>query len=239
MTESNQILRLNKFVAKSGVCNRKEAVALIKKGSISVNGAILLEPFYEVKPTDVIVYKGKILVQEQNYLYLLLNKPKDVGAEENKLQNKPSISDLIKKLTDQPLSQLFPIEDTSAGLTILSNDTELIRKLNDKPKKSKIVFEIELDKPMDDEQLTAMSRADQSSGLIITGVARITNKEGNHYGIELAMGTDTNIKQLLSELGFDVLKIDRTFMNGLTKKDLKRGWSRLLTPQEVIFLKYF
>lgn len=239
MTENNSVLRLNKFVAKSGICNRKEAVELIKKGSITVNGKILKEPFYEVRPNDVIVYKGKILVQEQKFVYILLNKPKDIGVEENNILRKPSTGDLIKKLTDQKVTQLFPIEDTSSGLTILTNDLDLIKKYSDTPKRSKTVFEIELDKPIEAPELAEIGVNTLSDNVFVSGISCIEGKPGNYIGIEILSGTDRDIKQLFITRGYTVLRIDRTFMNGFTKKDLKRGWSRLLTSQEVIFLKFF
>ena len=239
MTDSISVLRLNKFVAKSGVCNRKEAVELIKGGSIMVNGLILKEPFYEVQLTDVIVYKGKILVQKQEYVYILLNKPKDIGALENKTLRKPSIMELIKKLTDIEVSQLFPLEDESCGLTILTNDPELVIKYSDSTKVSKTVFEIELDQSIEIAELTELVALYSGDTIKLTSVSPIGGKDGFFFGVEIMSGTDKEIKNLFVNKGYQVQKIDRTFMNGLTKKDLKRGWSRLLTAQEVIFLKYF
>lgn len=239
MTDENSILRLNKFVAKSGLCNRKEAVELIKSGAIFVNGEVFKEPFYEIQPSDTISYKGKTLTPKQIYIYLLLNKPKDIGALGDVLLKKPSITDLIKNKTDQQVYQLFPLADSSCGLTILTNDQELINKYTQNKKISKTVFEIEIDKAMESSELDEMLNHNLKGGIQILGISAIIGTTGYKLGIEMRSGSESDILQLLINKGYKILKSDRTFMNGLTKKDLKRGWSRFLTDQEVIFLKYF
>ncbi|MGB4840064.1 MAG: S4 domain-containing protein [Saprospiraceae bacterium] len=239
MSENEEILRLNKYISKCGISTRKEAVDLIKKGLILVNGTIHKEPFYEVQDNDVITYKGKTIIPEKKYEYILLNKPRDISHSQNAILHKPSIADLIKKKTDKDLSQIFPILDSSSGLTILTNDEDLIAKYIESSKKSKIVFEVQLDKSIDDKTITDIINAPRASSLDLTGMSLLDSKSDRTVGVEMLSGTDKDLIDLFSSFGYKVERADRTFIHGLTKKDLKRGWSRFLSEQELIFLKYF
>jgi 23S rRNA pseudouridine2605 synthase len=236
--QKTEIIRLNKYVASSGICTRKEAVEIIKKGLVTVNESICYEPFYEIKNNDVISYQGKLITPKKHYTYLLLNKPKNVGEILGETQ-RVTISSLIKNKTTASLKQLFPISAETSGLTILTDDEDLIRKCSSYDIKYDSVFEIHTTAPVDSEEITRVLTFDQEKAYFIKGLSHIPDMEKNILGVKMSGGSEERLRAFFSEKALNIVKCDRTFIKGMTKKDLKRGWSRILTEKEIIFLKYF
>lgn len=239
MSNHESVIRLNKYIAHCGVCNRKQAVELVKKGEILVNDKVETNPFLELNEIDRVVYKGKLLVIEEKKVYILLNKPKDTQYTDIEGVKKPSVATLVKKTTEVKVFAANPLEECSAGLVVLTNDKEVIAKLSEVDRKMKSVYELQMDKVITEEELLSLKSQYFDNIPMITGINFIQDREFPTVGIEILKGTDTSIKSALKDKGYDVTRADRTFFMGLTKKDLKRGWSRHLTEKEVIFLKYF
>ncbi len=237
----DNVLRLNKFVAHCGVANRRKAMEIIKAGEISVNDVAELNPFYELKPDDKVKYKGKDLEIAEKKVYLLLNKPKNMPMSHDGEASKPDIDTLMKKKTDIKLTPIDGLSESAAGLLILTNDKELIEKFKVGNRKVKKVFQVSLDKKISEEDLAKIRAGIELNGKIfpVLGVNHVQDLGVNEVGVEIMSGTDMEINQLFTSLNYEVLKLDRTFYAGMTKKDLKRGWSRFLNEKEVIFLKHF
>lgn len=241
MEKEDSILRLNKYIAHAGLCNRKEAVALIKKGEITVNGVVISEPFYEVKDQDVIAYKAKVLKKIEKLVYLLVNKAKNTPIASSVKNTKPSVEDLIKKNVETTLYPAGHFHDESSGLMLMTNDIELIEKLSLKTNKVKAVFELETDKEVTEEDLIYFGKLSKNKDNQprILGIDQPDADHKNRLGLEMIGGQITDIKEIFAAKGYKLNKIDCTFYGGLTKKDLKRGWSRMLIEKEIIFLKHF
>jgi len=239
MSNHENVIRLNKYIAHCGVCNRKEAVELVKKGEILVNDKVETNPFLELMENDRVVYKGKLLVIEEKKVYILLNKPKYTPYTDIVGVKKPSVATLVKKTTEAQVFAANPLEESTSGLLVLTNDKEVIAKLSEIDRKMKSVYELQLDKVITEEELITLKDEYCDKIPMFTGINVIENREFPTVGVEILNGTDKSIKSVLKEKGYDVTRADRTFFMGLTKKDLKRGWSRHLTEKEVIFLKYF
>ncbi|HMR89649.1 MAG TPA: pseudouridine synthase [Saprospiraceae bacterium] len=237
----DNILRLNKFVAHCGVTNRRKAMEIIKAGEISINNVVELNPFYELKPEDIVTYKGKYLEIAEKKVYLLLNKPKNMPFKHEVASSKPDIAALMKKKVDVSVTPIDALSENSAGLVILTNDKELIEKFKAGERKIKKVFQVSLDKKISEEDLLKIRAGIELNGKLfaVQGVNHVQDLGENEVGIEVMSGTDEDIVQLFATLNYEVQKLDRTFYGGMTKKDLKRGWSRFLTDKEVIFLKHF
>jgi len=239
MNNHENVIRLNKYIAHCGVCNRKQAVELVKKGEILVNDKVETNPFLELMENDRVVYKGKLLVIEEKKVYILLNKPKDTPYTDIEGVKKPSVATLVKKTTEAQVFAANPLEESTSGLLVLTNDKEVIAKLSEIDRKMKSVYELQLDKVITEEELITLKDEYCDKIPMFTGINVIEDREFPTVGVEILKGTDTSVKSVLKEKGYDVTRADRTFFIGLTKKDLKRGWSRHLTEKEVIFLKYF
>jgi len=239
MNNHEVVIRLNKYIAHCGICNRKQAVELVKKGEILVNDKVETNPFLDLKENDQVVYKGKLLVIEEKKVYILLNKPKDTPYVDIEGLKKPSVSTLIQKTTEVKVFPANPLEESTSGLLVLTNDKEVISKLSETDRKMKSVYELQMNQVIKEEELLSLKSEYCDKIPMITGINVINDREFPTVGIEILKGTDSSIKAVFNGKGYEVTRADRTFFMGLTKKDLKRGWSRHLTEKEVIFLKYF
>ena len=237
----DNILRLNKFVAHCGIANRRKAMEIIKAGDIRVNDTAELNPFYELKAEDKVTYKGKILEIEEKKVYILLNKPKNMPIKHQGEHTKPDVMELMKKKTEAKVTAIDSLTEMSAGLLILTNDKEAIEKFKGGNRKVKKVYQVSLNKNITDEDLTKIRSGIDIDGTVfsVLGINHVQDLGVDAIGIEVMKGSDEDIIRVFATLGYEVIKLDRTFYAGMTKKDLKRGWSRFLTEKEVIFLKHF
>ncbi len=237
-----EVLRLNKYIAHCGVCTRKEAVELIRKGFVSVNGTVELNPFHELVPADVITFKGKAIEPKKKYAYALLNKPHKVPFQATTSDTEGiTVQKLLLRHGNNPFLPAVPTRNETSGLVVMTNDDALIERLSDPQHRIKSVYQVVLDKPFlekDLEDLRQMPGQEKKEKCIV-GIDYPDQTDQTVVGVELACGTDEWLGSVFLEKGYVVKRLDRTFYGGLTKKDLKRGWSRLLTENEVVFLRYF
>jgi 23S rRNA pseudouridine2605 synthase len=241
VNDTEDIFRLNKYIAHCGVCNRKVAVDLIKKGEIMVNGTVAVNPFYELKPDDKVFFRGKLIIKAEKKVYLLFNKPKNMPVFQTTGYTKPTVLDLVKRKSDAKVQPAMAVTDLSSGLLLLTNDSELIEKMSGYDLKVKSVFEIVLDRPINDNDFNVISEKIKTKTTVpfIKGINFISDDKRSILGLESIGGFDADIIHFFAEHTYQVIKIDRMQLGALTKKDLKRGWTRYLTDQEVIFIKYF
>lgn len=234
------LMRLNKYLAHCGICTRKEAVELIKQGLVTVNGVVELQPFREMQAEDIVTYRGKPVRVQTKYIYLLLNKPRKVPfASQGEGEDELIVQHLLKKNSTQALQPATPTLDDSSGLVVMTNDTELVEKLSRPDYKTKTVYLLSLSTTLSDEQATELRQALQADFGTSAGLDFPDQNHRTEVGIEVMTGSDAKIKQLFTDKGIDVLRLDRLVLGALTKKDLKRGWSRPLTEKEIVFLKHF
>ena len=238
MDEIKEVTRLNKYLAHSGEWSRKQAVEIIKKGEIKVNEIIELNPFYEINDGDVITMKGKILTPITKSEYLLINKARNNHVLTNKEAENPAVEDLIKKTTKLSLKPLLNCPDHMSGLMIWSNDETLFEKLKNSSK-LKSVFTFTFEQSIDEKTLKKLLKLANSSKLNIAGIAYIVSENTHELGVEMIGGQPLDLLGFFTKNKYVPIKMDCTFIGGLTKKDLKRGWSRLLSDKEIIFLKHF
>lgn len=229
-------VRLNKYLANAGIASRREADKLIASGVVSVNGKVITEMGFKVKPGDEVKYDGIGIKQEKKF-YVLLNKPK--GFSVNMTSNmERSIFGLLRKATKEPVFPVDKLHRDFLGLLLCTNDNDLIKKLNHPKTKYMQVFHIELDKGVTPEDLKQLK-----SGVFIKG-SRITLEDvqiqgssNREIGLSIKSNKNRIIEKLFDEIGFKVVKLDRTEFAGLSKKDVPRGHYRHLTEKEVAFLK--
>lgn len=234
-------MRLNKYVAKAGVCSRREAAELIKKGNVSVNGVVHKEPGYLTKPEDVITFKGKEIKPSRKLVYILLNKPKNMLTSMKDERGRPTIADAVNALTQERVFPVDKLDRNTTGLLLLTNDGELTEKLAAPKNKVKKVYQLTLDKNVTDGHIHKISRGIELDGQVakMDLVSHILNKPLREVIVEISSIKTTQVQPIFELLGYKVEKIDRVRYAGLTKKNLGRGRARMLTPKEVIFLKHF
>jgi 23S rRNA pseudouridine2605 synthase len=240
--------RLNKYLAHAGVASRRNADELIKEGRVKVNGTVITEMGYKVKPKDIVEFDGKKLTLEKKY-YVLLNKPKDFITTVKDEKDRRTVMELLRgvytqiKLSEKP--RLYPVgrlDRNTTGVLLVTNDGELAQKLTHPSSEIKKVYHVVLNAKLKKEDFDKIAEG----GVVLEdGIAEVDEiaypnpKNRAEVGIEIHTGKNRFIRRLFEALGYEVEKLDRVYFAGLTKKDLPRGKWRFLTPEEVRLLKHF
>lgn len=234
-------MRLNKYVAHCGICSRRQAVDHIKNGEVTVNGEVVKEPFYQVKKSDKIQFKGKPIKPEGRQVYILMNKPKDFITTTSDERGRKTVMHLLKDKVEERVFPVGRLDRATTGLLLLTNDGDLAKKLSHPSHKVKKVYHVVLDKPVSKSDLEKIQRGlELEDGVAeVDGVDYVTGAAKTEVGIEIHLGKNRIVRRIFEHLGYEVQKLDRMYYAGLTKKDLPRGFWRYLTEKEVIMLKHF
>ncbi|QLE00795.1 rRNA pseudouridine synthase [Galbibacter sp. BG1] len=230
-------IRLNKYIANSGVCSRRDADIYIASGNVTVNGKVVTEMGYKVQLTDEVKFDGRAINPEKK-AYVLLNKPKGFVTAKSIEKGKKTVMELVANATKSRILPVGMLERNSTGLMLFTNDLELSKKLTQGPGFRKI-YHVTLDKSFKHEDLHKVRE-----GIVIEDkevkVEEISFIEGgnkNEVGVKIYSNRNKIVTKIFKELDYEIIKIDRVAYDGLTKKDIPRGTWRHLTNQEVINLK--
>jgi 23S rRNA pseudouridine2605 synthase len=237
-TFNEHAIRLNKYLSNAGICSRREADVLISTGLVSVNGEIVLEMGYKVKPDDVVKYDGGTLKSEKKQ-YVLLNKPKGFVTTMDDPLGRKTVMSLIKKACKERVYPVGRLDRETTGLLLFTNDGDLAKKLTHPLHKAGKIYHVELNKKVSSEHLKKLvAGIDLEDGKSAFDKAEFVNVENaKEIGVELHSGKNRVVRRAFESLDYKVTKLDRVMFAGLTKKDLPRGAYRLLTEKEVSFLK--
>lgn len=238
---TDQPMRLNKYIAHAGVCSRRAAAALVKKGDISVNGEVELNPSYMALPTDKVTYKDKLLKQEETFVYILMNKPKDAVTTLSDERNRRTVMDIIGDKVKERIYPVGRLDRATTGLLLLTNDGDLAKKLSHPSHEITKFYQVTADKPVTKAHIKEIAAGlTLEDGLApVDSVDYVRKGKDNEVGIGIHIGRNRIVRRIFEHLGYEVLKLDRVYYAGLTKKDMPRGWFRHLTAKEVIMLKHF
>jgi 23S rRNA pseudouridine2605 synthase len=236
--EQEENIRLNKYIANSGICSRREADELIKNGLITVNGKKVTELGIKVKPTDEVKYKGKVLASEKA-VYILLNKPKDVVTTVSDEQNRRTVIDLVKHACPERVYPVGRLDRNTTGVLLLTNDGELAKRLTHPKYKKKKIYHVVLDKPVIKRHLEDIAEGVELEDGIVAAdaISYVEENDKTQIGIEIHTGQNRVVRRIFESLGYKVKKLDRVYFAGLTKKNIPRGKWRVLTDKEVSKLK--
>ncbi len=237
---TDTVMPLNKFLAHCGITSRREAVELITKGLVKVNGAIANEPGYKVQPTDEVIYNGKKLFVTKNLVYILLNKPKDYITTTDDPQGRKTVLQLIQRATDERVYPIGRLDRNTSGVLLLTNDGDLTQKLSHPSYEIKKIYEIKLDKNLTkadfDKILNGLTLED--GPIFVDSLAYSDSKDKSIIGIEIHSGRNRIVRRIFESLGYDVKGLDRVMYAGLTKKNVERSKWRYLSDKEIRLLKY-
>ena len=234
-------VRLNKYVAQCGIAARRKADILIQQGHVKVNGQVETSSGYRVKPTDQVTYKNKIIKPTRNFVYFLMNKPKDCITTLKDEKGRRTVMDIIGNRVQERIFPVGRLDRATTGLLLLTNDGDLAEKLSHPSHNMKKVYHVVLDKPVSNEDIKKIKAGlTLEDGLApVDGVSHIKDKPKNEVGIEIHIGRNRIVRRIFEHLGYKVKKLDRVLYAGLTKKDIPRGRFRPLTEKEIILLKHF
>ncbi|GIV42373.1 MAG: hypothetical protein KatS3mg034_1683 [Vicingaceae bacterium] len=232
----SSLIRLNKFIANAGICSRREADELIKAGVIKVNGKVVTELGYKIKPGDKVHY-GDQLIKSEKKVYILLNKPKDYLTTVDDPYSRKTVMQLIQGATKERVYPVGRLDRQTTGLLLLTNDGELTKRLTHPRYGVKKIYHVTTDKNVKSEDLEKMLKGIK----LEEGVAKVdrvsyVGDSKKDIGVEIHIGWNRVIRRIFETLGYKVVKLDRVFFAGLTKKGLPRGKWRFLTEEEVGFL---
>lgn len=232
---------LNKYIAHSGVCSRRDAVEVIKSGKVKVNNEVVTEPGYKISTGDVVIVNGKKITPVKNLVYILMNKPKDYITTTEDERGRKTVLDLIKKATQEKVYPVGRLDRNTSGVLLLTNDGDLTQKLTHPSNEIKKLYAVTLDKPLSkthfDEILKGVPLEDGIAN--VDSLAYTDFKDKTQIGIEIHSGRNRIVRRIFEHYGYDVKNLDRVMFAGLTKKNVERGKWRFLSEKEVRDLKYF
>ncbi|AQG82173.1 pseudouridine synthase [Spirosoma montaniterrae] len=232
------LIRLNRYIANSGVCSRREAEELILRGDITVNGKVITELGFKVKDGDTVKYGTKLLSQ-QRFVYVLLNKPKDYITTTDDPEDRRTVMELVADVGSYRIYPVGRLDRNTTGLLLLTNDGELADKLTHPSNEVKKIYQIEIDKSLTEEHFEAIRKGiELEDGPIKPDALSIVTPDAHVIGIEIHSGRNRIVRRIFEHFGYEVTRLDRTMFAGLTKKELPRGKWRFLDPKEVVKLKY-
>ncbi len=232
---------LNKFIAHAGICGRREAAELVKKGLVKVNNVVVSEPGHKVLPSDEVKVNGKKAYLAKNLVYILLNKPKDYITTTDDPQNRKTVLDIIGRATNERVYPVGRLDRNTSGVLLLTNDGELAQKLTHPSNEIKKVYAVTLNKPLEKKDFEQILKGVVlEDGLASVDVLAYADmKDKTQVGVEIHSGKNRIVRRIFESLGYDVKNLDRVIFAGLTKKNVERGKFRFLTEKEVRDLKHF
>lgn len=237
-TEPKETIRLNKYIANSGICSRREADELIAQGLVEVNGKIINELGYQVQKTDRVVFDGQGITPEKP-VYVLLNKPKGYISTTKDEKARKTVLDLVANASPYRLFPVGRLDRTTTGVILLTNDGHLTKKLTHPSFSMKKIYHVTLDRKLSRDDMNAIAEGIRMEEGIaeVDAISYIEGKQKNEVGIELHIGWNRVVRRIFQKLGYEVEALDRVMFAGLTKKNIKRGHWRILTELEVNNLK--
>jgi 23S rRNA pseudouridine2605 synthase len=238
--EDDGLVRLNRYIANSGICSRRKADELIEAGVVSVNGEVVSELGHKVDPAkDEIRYNGELLKREKK-TYVLLNKPKDYITTTDDPQERRTVMQLVEKASRERIYPVGRLDRNTTGLLLMTNDGDLADKLSHPKNGITKIYHVELNKSLSQGDLNKIQFGlELEDGLIKPDtVSYVTGGSKREVGIQIHSGKNRIVRRIFEHLGYEVVKLDRVVYGNLTKKDLPRGRWRYLEEHELIQIKH-
>lgn len=236
---SNFPMRLNKYLAHSGVASRREADKLIQEDFVTVNSIVVNEMGHKVNEGDQVTFKGKLITPEK-LVYVLLNKPKDFITTADDPQGRRTVMDLVAKACNERIFPVGRLDRMTTGLLLLTNDGDLAKKLTHPSHETQKIYQVETDRRVTKQELEKLlTGIELEDGTVHADKASYVGDGENKrmVGVELHSGKNRVIRRMFAALDHEVVKLDRVYFAGLTKRDLPRGRYRHLTKAEIGMLK--
>lgn len=236
--ESEDTVRLNKFIANAGVCSRREADKIIVEGLVKVNGVVITEMGFKVTQNDEVRCRGKLL-KKQEYKYLLLNKPKDYITTVTDTHGRRTVMDLIGNACSERIYPVGRLDRNTTGLLLFTNDGDLAKKLTHPSYRIKKIYQVVLQKSVSEEDIAKLTEGikleDGNSKFDQIYYTEPPLKKD--LTVEIHSGKNRIVRRMFEALGYEVVKLDRIEFAGLKKGKVTRGKWRFLDKKEIGFLK--
>lgn len=236
--DPNSPIRLNKYLANAGVCSRREADEFIEAGVVKVNGEVITELGTKITRADEVMFNDKVVTLESK-VYVLLNKPKGFVTTTDDPENRKTVMDLVRSACSERIYPVGRLDRATTGVLLLTNDGDLASKLTHPRYEKRKIYQVWLDKPVAMEHMQAIADGiELEDGEIhADAISYVTEEDLSQVGIEIHSGRNRIVRRVFEKLGYRVIKLDRVYFAGLTKKRLSRGKWRYLSEQEVNMLR--
>ena len=234
----NREIRLNRYIAMSGVCSRREADSYITSGAVSVNGVVVTELGSKINPGDEVRVNDEVIRGEKK-VYIVMNKPKGfVTTVDDPNANGHTVMDILGDKVNERIYPVGRLDKQTMGVLLFTNDGDLTRELTHPSYGKKKIYHVFLDKNITEEDMEKLaSGVELEDGIAFADEISYIGDNQKEVGIEIHNGRNRIVRRMLESLGYKVTKLDRVYFAGLTKKGLQRGFWRYLTEKEVIALK--
>ncbi len=235
--DPNAEIRLNKYMANAGICSRREADEYITGGKVKVNGEVVTELGTKITRNDVVEYDDKVVTPERK-CYVLLNKPKDCVTTSDDPNGRTTVLDIVKNACEERIYPVGRLDRNTTGVLLLTNDGDLASKLTHPKFVKKKIYHVWTDKDITEEDMQRIADGiELEDGEIHADAISYVSDDRNQAGIEIHSGRNRIVRRIFEHLGYRVIKLDRVYFAGLTKKNLPRGRWRYLTQEEVNYLR--
>ena len=230
-------VRLNKYIANAGISSRREADELIAAGLVMINDNVVTELGTRVMPGDKVKYRGKLIKPEKN-VYILMNKPKDFITTVDDPQGRKTVLDLVRNACSERVYPVGRLDRMTTGVLLLTNDGDLAKKLTHPSHEVKKIYHVKTAENLSKGDLVKLAKGvELEDGIAKADEIAFIQDSFNEIGIEIHSGKNRVIRRMFEAIGHQVVKLDRVYFAGLTKKHLIRGKFRFLSPKEVQHLK--
>ncbi len=236
--DPNAPIRLNKYLANAGVCSRREADNYIQAGAVKVNGEVVSELGTKITRADSVTFHDKPISLESK-VYVLLNKPKGFVTTTDDPENRKTVMDLVKTACSERIYPVGRLDRGTTGVLLLTNDGDLASKLTHPRYEKRKIYQVWVDKPVTAEHMQAIADGVEleDGEILVDAISYVTEEDLTQIGIEIHSGKNRIVRRLFEKFDYRVLKLDRVYFAGLTKKNLSRGRWRYLTEKEVNMLR--
>ena len=233
----NREIRLNRYIAMSGICSRREADEYIQRGVVSVNGTIVTELGTKIKAGDEVCFNNEVIHGEKR-VYIVLNKPKGYVTTMDDPNADHTVMELLQDKVEQRVYPVGRLDKNTMGVLLLTNDGDLAKELTHPSYMKKKIYHVFLDKKMDEADMERLTQGiELEDGPAYVDEISYVGDTRKEVGVEIHNGRNRIVRRLFENLGYRIQKLDRVYFAGLTKKGLQRGMWRYLTTQEISMLK--
>ncbi|MBR6971287.1 MAG: pseudouridine synthase [Bacteroidales bacterium] len=230
-------IRLNRFIANSGICSRREADEYILQGIITINGQTVTELGTKVFQRDEVRFDGKV-IQGEEKVYIIMNKPKNCVTTTDDPHARKTVMDLIAGKCPQRVYPVGRLDRDTTGVLLLTNDGDMTEKLTHPSYNKKKIYHVFLDRNLSQADFDKILKGVYlDDGMINADALSYIDGDQTQVGIEIHSGRNRIVRRIFEALGYKVEKLDRVYFAGLTKKNLRRGQWRFLTEKELAILK--
>jgi len=230
-------MRLNQFIARSGICSRREADTLIANDEVTLNGKVVAEMGVKVGPKDKVAVRGAE-VNPEAFAYILLNKPKDTITTTDDDRGRKTVMDLIEEADGLRLYPVGRLDRNTTGVLLMTNDGDLAHRLMHPSYKVRKRYDVETRDAITDEQVETLRK-----GVTLDdGPAKAYFVErlpgaSNQIRLSIHEGRNRQVRRMIESVGHEVVLLHRSDYAGLSVRGIRPGRWRKLSEKEVNHLR--